>query len=348
MWTGAPMATGDAVCDGSLQLASHLDRKTRRLDGTIKHKGPNLIKAGLWQELMEVNEKYGDLATWEMKSLTVGDSRVMLGVLAMAVGLEDFEWQTCNNLRHPRGTKPHRAPATIQLLDDPATISRFGLNDRGPTSQPLQESTLEDVLDDSLRRGGSSLEDVIEFDQQLIAKAKGLEEIPLGESQGNEVSSQANDLELVTISSDHIIQPEDNLPSFADAKATSTSFLKSVIRKLSQDDQGVSTKTVDLTQRKSRSTTRKYSLGVPSKTGVSNLKSMLSNNLLKRKTTRSKSKKKKFKRVQAEDEDDDIEDEEEDVENSTRGSAEQKPPLTARSIIQQVGLWLSKFCPFDS
>lgn len=47
VWDGAPIATGDAICDGSLQLASHLDRKTRRLDGTTKHKGPNLIDPDL-------------------------------------------------------------------------------------------------------------------------------------------------------------------------------------------------------------------------------------------------------------------------------------------------------------
>ena len=33
------------------------------------------------EELMEVNEKYGDLATWEIKSLSVGGSRTMLGVV---------------------------------------------------------------------------------------------------------------------------------------------------------------------------------------------------------------------------------------------------------------------------
>jgi hypothetical protein len=39
---------------------------------------------------MEVCNKYGDMATWEMKSLSVGDGAFMLGILALAAGKEQF------------------------------------------------------------------------------------------------------------------------------------------------------------------------------------------------------------------------------------------------------------------
>jgi hypothetical protein len=95
----SPVRGGDATCDGSLQFPYKFHQK-RALDGSVKK--PDFIDAGLWQEMMEVHKKYRDIATWEIKSLSVGDAGVMLGVMAMATGKEPFEWKTCP------GGKEHR------------------------------------------------------------------------------------------------------------------------------------------------------------------------------------------------------------------------------------------------
>lgn len=248
----------------------------------------------------------------------------MLGVVAIPAGLETFEWQTCSNPYHPEGKRPHREPSAIQHLDDPATLVRLSINNPHEpqlTSQTLQESTLENVLDDSLRRG-SSLEDVIEFDRQLIANAKGLEEIPLGESQGTEApSSPVDELDLQMMLSDSMTQREEDFPPTVNAEAKQTGFLGSVVRKFSKDDQTVSGK-VDIPEAKSRSNMTTSSLGLPSSAGGSNPKFELPKPrklfTLKRKTTRSKSKKSKMSR-----QDDDDDDE---VENGTQGQDTQEPP----------------------
>jgi hypothetical protein len=337
-WTASPIARGDAICDWSLQVMSKFDQNKRQICGTRKHVGPNYVDPDLWNELMEVHEKYGDLATWEMKSLSVGKADVMLGVVAMAAGVEKaFSWKTCNNPHHPKGKKKHFAPPTTQLLDDPATMSKFGLNDIPLTSISLQLQ--HSVLDESLQRGGSSLENVIAFDQQLMDRAKGLY-----------LESREDDVMVASILDSTMRQapqPAENASNSANAKETWTprSILRSVIRKLSQDDQGSSANTADRTQRKSQSAMRKWSRGLSSNAGVSAF--VVPKNLLKRKGTRSPQK--KLTRVEKDEDAEGVleegmkssrvhegEDVEDDLEDGTGGDEKVEDPLTAQSIVQQV------------
>ena len=102
-------------------------------------------------------------------------------------------------------------------------------------------------------------------------KAKGLEEIPLEESQGTEgPSSQVEDMEPAVVLSDPIMQHADTISVDPEVDSP-TGFLRSVrsaMRKLSQDGQEGTfvQKAADSKQRESRSTARKSSLGISAKT----------------------------------------------------------------------------------
>lgn len=301
-WSSSPIAKGNAICDGSLQVLTMLNYNKRQICRTRKHVGPDYIDPSLWNELMEVREKYGDLATWEMKNLSVGDVRTMLGIVAMAGGVaEPFSWKTCNDPHHPEGKKKHFAPPTIQLLDDPSTMSKFGLDDPQLISTSLQQSDLNVYSDMSLRRGGSSLENAVKCDQQLMARAKGFY---LEETQEDGVpSSETEDLVSTTVlnsATRQASQAVENSPDLVDPKPIKTPMdvLRYVLRKLWQDDLGSSTNAVNHSHRKSRSVTQKSSVGLSLKPGVSNLPFVAPENLLKRKGTRSKSPKKKSTQVQ--------------------------------------------------
>jgi hypothetical protein len=231
-WTPVPITQGDAVCDGSLKLLFCLDSVKRERDQTVKHNGPHFVDEHLWHELMEVSEKYGDMAIWEMKSVSVGDGSLMLGIMALATGKEQFKWLVCKGGDdHTSKRKGHYAPPTRQLQDDPETRSKFGLDDSNTDS----DLTVDVILDQALVRGGSSLERVKEFDRKLIEDAKGIAQ-EYTEQEGN-----GGDLESRT--------PSCTLPTASPGEATSVSLtgfgksIRTALRKWSQDEQGSSSRT---------------------------------------------------------------------------------------------------------
>jgi hypothetical protein len=157
VWSQSPVCGGDAICDGSLEFPYKFHNKCTKHGS---YKKLNFIGLELWQEMMEVHNKYGDIVTWEMKSLSVGDAGVMLGVMAMATGKEPFRWTTCPGGKGHKSTKKtHRAPKTVQLSDDPVTMHKLIWNDLDlpgfsttDASQPVPISDLpiEDISDQAL------------------------------------------------------------------------------------------------------------------------------------------------------------------------------------------------------
>lgn len=186
------------------------------------------------------------------------------------------------------------------------------------------------------------MEQAFKFDQRLMAQAKGL---VWEESQEDENQLSPTVLESVARQPS---QAAESLSDPVEPKITRTamSVLRSVIRRLSQDDQGPSTNTADPTQRKSRSAT-KISPGLSSKAVASKPKFGVPKSLLKRKTSRSKSPKKKCTRVQDDGADYGAN---ADAENSLEDDEEKKGTLTAQSIVQQVGQVsvASLICSFHS
>lgn len=93
-WSMAPNAAGFAKADGSLQILDQNDGKDER---TKKVRAQ--IRASMDPDMIETVRKlattYPDLAVWEMKSLTVGDEDVMVGIKRSAMAHRPFIWNTC-------------------------------------------------------------------------------------------------------------------------------------------------------------------------------------------------------------------------------------------------------------
>lgn len=91
-WTREPNAAGWAIADGSLELLKpppDVDSMESH-QNDLKHVYPDIRK--IWDELLD---RYPDLAIWEMKSLTVGDTEVMERIVESARRGEPFFWKSC-------------------------------------------------------------------------------------------------------------------------------------------------------------------------------------------------------------------------------------------------------------
>lgn len=164
-WSASTSQRSKAVCDGSLQVRSHQPY----MDG--------LIDADRLRELMEIGTRYKDLATWEMKSLSVGNAGVMLEVMNMVSKGGRFPWVACsgscvNDKRPrvhtvenpPRGTD---AAETLDIFTTPWADSDTGNTNPCDSQGTHVFETNDDILDRALRRGGSSLEQAQEFNREL-------------------------------------------------------------------------------------------------------------------------------------------------------------------------------------
>ena len=151
-WSRVPENQGLASYSASLQFVP-LGRVEERYV-------PDLMESELLEQLKKVEARSNDLATWEMRSLSVKDTSTMLGVLNMALssGEDGFRWKFCS------GT-----PCAPVLDSTTKKLNSARNVDASKTLHFLQEAisagedvsktldSLESILDDSLRRGGSSL-----------------------------------------------------------------------------------------------------------------------------------------------------------------------------------------------
>jgi hypothetical protein len=126
--------------------------------------GPEVMDAEVWAKLEEMEARREDLGTWEIMSLSIEDTDAMLGVLTMTAASNDgeFKWTTSsgspcasNDNTVPKILNPKRfvdAPEALALIKTPWVV---------PESSTIEITTLDspaDILDASLRRGGSSFE----------------------------------------------------------------------------------------------------------------------------------------------------------------------------------------------
>ena len=169
-WSASTSQRSKAICDGSLQVRSYLPHMDDLMD-------PDRLK-----ELMEVGEHYKDLATWEMKSLSVGNVGVMLEVMSMVIEGGQFSWSTCTgscvNDKKPR---QHKTETALRGADAIETLEFFtafwndhdmGDHDTFESQESNISDTNDDKLDRALRRGGSSLEQAKKFNRELEADGR--------------------------------------------------------------------------------------------------------------------------------------------------------------------------------
>lgn len=129
-----PTFRSSATCDGVLRLGDSATGTKRAADGC-----PPDVDASTWSKLQEAKEIYPDMATWEMKNLTVGDLGTMLAILGIANGFQAFEWPSCKDPK--RGQEGHMhddkpcgdSPGPQPLYDDPEILTKFGLDQLEPT-----------------------------------------------------------------------------------------------------------------------------------------------------------------------------------------------------------------------
>ena len=92
MWTNSPSQSGYAVADGSINLLGYNDPPEHEFDMMRKQVWDSL-KPSTCQELLLVKEVYPDLATWKIKSLSVGAPKVMMGVIRETSTGVKFCWE---------------------------------------------------------------------------------------------------------------------------------------------------------------------------------------------------------------------------------------------------------------
>jgi hypothetical protein len=324
VWTPDPVASGDAVCDGSLQILYEKGTKHHR-NGTKKCVGPSYVDPGLWQELMEVNKRYGDLATWEMKSLSVGDGSLMLGVLIMASGKEKFQWKTCYNEDHGAGKKKHKMITPKQRMDCIETMVTLGLDDPTLLDQTsFQDVSDDDILDASLRQGGSSLDEVRTFDQKLMEDALEMTQPDFTSSDEKTSDGEETDTGSATDAEPEVAaeKPDARERTILKRRRSSnigSTVLKSVVRNLSTNDPKSSL------GGKLKSAPRKSSQGnmAGPSTKAKGLKVVIPFPLRRNPSPRKRVSKSSRKK------------------GNNGEEAENKEPLTAQSIIQQVSQMLT-------
>jgi hypothetical protein len=115
-----------------------------------------------WKQLMEIRVKYRDLATWEIRTLSASDTDNMLGVMTMAVasGEGAFKWRFASGTPCISENKRSKTPRVNTCLDAPETLSLVETpweDSESSVSEQIPQ-TPDEILDDALRRGGSSLE----------------------------------------------------------------------------------------------------------------------------------------------------------------------------------------------
>lgn len=168
-WSGDPCLGDRDVPGGSLQVLSSqtLDFSSEKGSSNTRR---DIVEPQTWSLLMEARNKYEDLATWRMMTPTAEDTSIMLGIMDMAYA-EEFRWPSCippktlcvNDL--PKFQRPQRA------LDSPETMSLVGdLSDSGSGS--TKDLVMDRIVDDALKRGGSSLESVLKHDHAIEKMSK--------------------------------------------------------------------------------------------------------------------------------------------------------------------------------
>lgn len=160
-WSAIPCLGGRDIPGGSLQVLSLRTRGSSD-EGGNSNSRRDFVEAQTWSRLMEAKDKYEDLATWRMVTPSTEDTSIMLGVMFMAYTGE-FQWTLCvpSTTSFPSAYECPKLPSPQRALDSPEIRSLVG----GLSSldlESMKDVVADQILDDALRRGGSSFQSVLE------------------------------------------------------------------------------------------------------------------------------------------------------------------------------------------
>ena len=140
-WTNSPSRSGYAVADGSINLLGYKDPPQHEFDRMRKQVWDSL-KPSTRQELLLVKEFYPDLATWEIKSLSVGTHEVMMGVIRETSTGVKFRWERQDSIESKKSRRRFDTP----LVGPDATVTPWNL---GPISTSSTSSGSMDAPESS-------------------------------------------------------------------------------------------------------------------------------------------------------------------------------------------------------
>jgi hypothetical protein len=102
-WTKEVSMAKFAIADGALKLVKHSTHRNREAWDFVDNDKRAL--------LAELPIRYPDIAIWEMKSLTVGDERVMGEIWRMGLSSRTFVWKVCK-----KGFCEHREADLMRMV----------------------------------------------------------------------------------------------------------------------------------------------------------------------------------------------------------------------------------------
>jgi hypothetical protein len=106
-WTKEVSMAKFAIADGALKLLKHNPTHRATSMKAIWNSVDNDTRA----LLAEIPVRYPDIAIWEMKSLTVGDEKVMGEIWRMGLNPQPFVWKVCK-----RGFCEHREADLVRMV----------------------------------------------------------------------------------------------------------------------------------------------------------------------------------------------------------------------------------------
>jgi hypothetical protein len=157
-WSGQPRCTALGTYGASLH--------TIQMDKGKAYFGPEVMDAEVLEKLEEMDARQEDLATWEILSLSVEDTDAMLGVLTTVAMSNDGEFNWTTSSGSPCALEDENLPKMLsqkRAADAPEALVLVESAWNAPGSSKATPDTLGspvDILDASLRRGGSSFEAV--------------------------------------------------------------------------------------------------------------------------------------------------------------------------------------------
>jgi hypothetical protein len=152
-WTSTPSKSGYAIADGSINIIGYSNTPVNTLD-PIRNAVWDGLDPSMRQVLLRVKSVYPDLATWEIKSLSVGTHEVMLGVGREASTDIEFFWERLDQIESAKSHRQYEAPSVgPDALVTPWTLLTSSASSVSSASMDAPETSAGSRTHGQPRRG---------------------------------------------------------------------------------------------------------------------------------------------------------------------------------------------------